>query len=308
MSTQYRPNGKGTILQTLLWAPGDMETLKLSNTIRAYIMELVGVTLFALVINMAVSLSYATADTLLSGVLVGILGGGAYHMIGSWTRTSAGNEMDYELARHLSWSVSLGHFLVGRLGLVYLLFYLVVQTGGSCIAGGFLYYFGNGVVPFSLTTLAVPAGPIVFNYGFSWMLEILGSTFIVFSILYNNYLARYLPAAGTDVEESHIHHGQYLGGVMRGIWTAIFLSKAAYSFDAVVYIAGTIGTCSSAAGCLGGASNGWPFYVFVPLLGSVGAAILYLPLIALFTWGRSEKQMTSRRHRQRGTATAEDGE
>jgi glycerol uptake facilitator-like aquaporin len=304
LQEQYMPAGRPGIWSTLLWAPADLEKVKISNTIRGYIMELVGVILFALVTNMAVSLSTATANTLLSGVLVGVLAGGSYYMANCWLRTTSESDSDYELARHLSWSVSLGHALVFRLGLVYLLFYLIVQTIGAAIAGGFLYYFNNGVVPFSLTTAAVPAGPIVFDYGQSWCLEILGSAFIVFSIIYNNYLSYHIATSdGKPKEEHKIHHGHYLGGFMRGLWTAIFLSKAAYSFDPVVYIAGAIGTCSSAAGCLGGASNAWPFYVFVPLLGALGAAILYLPLIALFHWGRTDKTEGAPKRRAQRAST-----
>ena len=297
LEEQYRPGGKGkgSWWRTLLLAPSDTENLKISNTIRAYIMELVGVTLFALVLNMAVSLSVTNANTLLYGMLVGVLAFGSYYMVATWKRTSSGVEGDYELPRHLSYTVSLGHFCAGRLGFLYMLIYWLVQTAGAAIAGGFLYYFDNGVVPFSLTTLATPAGPITFNFGYSWAIEILGAAFIVFAIIYNTYLSPHVNSkSGTPTEEQHIQHGQFSGALMRGIWTTIFLNKTGYSFDGVIFVAGAIGTCSSTAGCLGGAGNAWPFYFFVPWIGVAGEALLYLLLIALFSWGRSEKQMQRR--------------
>jgi glycerol uptake facilitator-like aquaporin len=290
---QYSPAGRKSWMSTLIWAPADVEVLKVSNTLRAYFMEFLGTLLFTLATNMAVSLTAAASTTLLNGVLVGLLAGGSYYMAGSWLRTTSKDESDYELPRHLSWSVSLGHFLVMRLGLWYLLWYLVAQTAGAAVAGGFLYFFDNGVVPSMLS--ATP------NNGFYWALEILGPLFIVFSVLYNNYLSRYMDKKGSPSEEDSIHHGMYAGGLMRFVWTAIFYNKGAYSFDAVVYIAGVIGTCATA--CLGSSGNGWWFYVFVPLLGSVGAAIVYVPPMLLFSWGRSEREM--RRHKQRGAGENE---
>ena len=297
---QYQPAGKGSMLQTLIWAPGNWEILKVTNTLRAYFMEILGTLLFTLATNMAVSLSIATSTSLLSGVLVGVVAGGTYCMAGSWLRTSSKDESDYELPRHLSWSVSFGHFLVMRLGLWYLLWYLVAQTAGAATAGGLLWFFGNGVVPFSLTT--VGGGPITPNNGFYWALEILGPMFIVFSVLYNNYLSTYFrQTADKRSEEENIRHGVYAGGLVRLFWTAIFFNKGAYSFDAVVYIAGVIGTCATA--CLSSDGNGWWFYILVPLIGSVCAAILYILPIMLFSYGRSEREM--RRHNQRPATSDE---
>jgi hypothetical protein len=263
-SEQYQPEGRESIWYSMIWGPQDERPLYWSNTVRAFIMELLGVVLFALVTNMAASLSAATASALLSGVLVGVLGGGSYYMATSWIRTT---KEDYELPRHLSWSVSFGHFFASRLGLIYLLFYLVVQLLVSAVAGGLLNMLGNGVVPASLTS--------TLTTGNSWFTEVMGSALIVFSVLYNNYLSY-----PYDKEDHHTFHGQWLGALMRALWTAIFFSKGAYTFDPVIYFAGAIGTCSTA--CLFNAGNGWWFYFFVCLIGSLGGTLLYWLLIAIY--------------------------
>lgn len=282
---QYRGNGRESALTTFLWGPAGMRPTKISVTIRGCIMELIGVMLFALVTNMAVSLSAASANTLLSGVLVGVLAGGSYFMACSWIRTHG---EDYELPRHLSWTVSLGHALVFRLGFIYLLIYLVVQTLGALLAGLVLLYFGNGVVPASLTT-----APYVFDLSISYMLEIMGAMFIVFAILYNNYLSH-----SDAAEDRHVQHGQYAGSLVRGIWTSVFYSKAAYSFDAVIIIAG----CSFTS-ALSDAGNGWGFYVGVPLIGTACAVLLYLITLVILDWGH---QFPSRMGRKLETHVQSD--
>lgn len=271
---QYQPEGRESIWYSLLWGPHDERPLYWSNTVRAFIMELLACVVFALVTNMAANLSAATASTLLSGVLVGSLAGGSYYMASSWIRTQ-GN--DYELPRHLSWSVSFGHVFALRLGLIYLLFYLSVQLLGSAVAGGFLYMLGNGVVPASLAS--------AITTGNSWFTEVMGSALIVFSILYNNYLS-YPVIDKENSEDHHTFHGQWLGALMRALWTAIFFSKGAYTFDPVVYFAGAIGTCSTT--CLFNSGNGWWFYFFVCLIGSLGGALLYWLLIAIYGSGRKK--------------------
>lgn len=256
---------KTPFLNTFLYAPYDRKQTYPGTIAMSLLMELIGTLVFVLFSNLA-RLAANGTSVLLDGAVLGLVMGGTYYMATGW-RLHLDQEQN-ELPRHLSWSVSFGYFLVLRTGLVIMLAYLFVQTLGSLIAGGILYGIGAGVVP----------APLIANLHITWGFEILGSAIIVFTLLYNHLLG------GTYADEDvNQRPAQELASFARALFVTVAYQFQVYSLDAVVYLGGLIGLCTG-SGCPDALPfhNAPVFYLLVPLLGAVIAAIVYVLLLCVY--------------------------
>lgn len=273
----HSPNDGG-YLAAFMWAPFHRETPRMGIVILGYIMELIGTLVFALFTNFArQNLVFATTVTAanaamntLAAVIVGLVSAGTFYAATGWRL------QDDEQPRHLSWTVSIGYFLVFRTGLIPLIVYLCAQTGGAALAGLVIWGIGPGIVPAGST---IP-------FGMAFGFEVLGSFFIIFALLYNN-----LYGGSYESEREHTRQGQVNASLARFLSTASLGAANAYSFDAVIYLAGLIGFGLSSQ-----VDNPYvaspAFFLLVPMVGMAGAVIVYYVLLLLFRLSTPTRRRT----------------
>lgn len=274
--SDHSPNDGG-YLAAFMWAPFHRETPRMGIVILGFLMELIGTLVFCLFTNFARQNlvlppvpATATDMVTLSAVVVGLVSAGTFYAATGWRL------QDDEQPRHLSWTISIGYFLVFRTGLIPLIVYLCAQTGGAALAGLVIWGIGPGIVPAATT---IP-------FGMAFGFEVLGSFLIIFALLYNN-----LYGGSYESEREHTRQGQVAASLMRFLSTSTLGRANAYSFDAVIYLAGLIGF-----GLSSNVDNPYvaspAFFLLVPMVGMAGAVIVYYVLLLLFRLSTPTKRRT----------------
>ncbi len=267
---QYKSDG--SYWSNFVHYPSNRHSIRWMTLIVSFFNEYIATFGFVFVTVWATKL-VAPSASLLNGFVLGLVAGGAYYMFSGWQLPK--RSIEYELPRHLSISITFAHWLGGRCGIKYAVFYWIFQILGSLTAGALLKGFGMG---FTMTTFdTVP---------YLWGVEILASFFICFGSLYSNYFG--IPESA---EKAHTRSGQHHAAGARVLFTTLFLSKYFYSGDFVVYLGGLIGLCTS-----GGCPGDDPifaapvFYAFVPLIGAAGAGVIFFLLTLIHdATGRTTK-------------------
>jgi hypothetical protein len=264
LTDQYANNGKDNFLGALLWAPTHKTEMRFITFIKSYLMEFVAMTVFAFLLLFAVvSAVNNSADMALRSILVALVGSGSYYMITGWLR-----KPDEELPRHGGWTVTLSYALVLRFGIFHSLIYMVVHVLGALTASGLLSAFGVGA-----STPEVWVPQLVDTVARSWAAEIIGTTLIVFSLLYNH-----MAGVDQDNEGTHRRDGEVMASAMRLVATLIFFRLGHFTFEPALYLAGLFTTCWN-GGCLSDTSAAHlsaGFFLGVPLIGVIIAVALYI--------------------------------
>lgn len=257
-------NFQGGIKQNaFLVAPWHKDSPGAGLVMLSIFIEMLGVVVFALFVNLAKFIATG-ADVLLDGAVLGLVAGGTYYMISGWRLHTN------ELPHHFSTSISFAYLLVMRTGVLILLLYWFAQISGALIAGGILQGFGAGTLP-------TPAGA---NIAITWGAEILGSGLIIFTLLYQHLLG--IPHFTEDAGENY-QKAQISAAWVRGLITIVLFQFQSYSFDFVIYLAGLIGSCSGIDCPNASPFNNAPvFYGLVPFLGAIGAVLLYYLCLAFY--------------------------
>ena len=271
-------NKKKSFCASFLFAPLDRKKTFISIIIFGALMEMIGTMLYVVCTNMLRSAASGT-NVLLDGLLIGGLSGLCLWIIaGGWRRHVRDRARDEyesstvelnELPRLLNWTLAFGLFLVNRLGLFVLLGYWTMQTMGALAGGGLLWFFGAGVVPTASTA----------HMGRVWAAEIIGSAVITLCLLFSHMLG-----GSIEDEDRRLRKGMKYVAYGRALMIAVLYQYQGYAFDAVIYLGGLIGLCTS-AGCPNATpfDNAPVFYMLVPLLGGVVGVVIYLILLGIYS-------------------------
>jgi len=260
----------GNTAAAWLWYPTNKKSITFLTMLKSYLMEYVAsLVLIFLVVFSVVSAVANTADMGIRSLLVALVGFGSYYMVTGWLRMP-----DSELPRHASWLVTVSHMMVLRFGILHGLIYLVAQTLGALTASGILSAFGPGA------TVEAWVPQIADTTARSWAAEIIGSSLIVFSLLYNH-----MAGVPNDLEQDHQREGEVMASAMRGVATLIFFRLGHWSYDPAIYLGGLFATCWN-GGCLSDSTANHlsaAFFILVPMIGMVVAVALYLLGVLLST-------------------------
>lgn len=242
----------------------------------------------------------AGTDILLQGALVGLTYAGIYMLATEWTT-------DFKLKRHLNPAITLGYCLKfsgdgpihGLLGFAY---YLAAQVGGAMLGAWWLTAFGTGSLP--NPTTAVLGGTIpgqvalldttALGTGVYWVLEFVGSFFIVLITLYNDHLHQDNNATGRSTESERENSRR----TARATTLTIFiLCLSMYPFgewtwNGALYLGTLVGVGPNLSdGATGTAGNNshtplidWAHYCFTPFAGAVAGAIVAFGIIKIMEW------------------------
>ena len=271
---QYHGEANKGAWNQFLWGPFADKSVRWGALIVSMIMELLGTLLFTLLTNLA---KFYAADITVpvNGLIVGVIGGSAYYVCTWKPLVTAGEETDVD--RHLSWSVTMVLTVVARAGFVLFPFYIIMQGAGALIAGAIMYAGTTGALPTPPATIY--ATPNIWGY------EILGSMLICFFLL-----AQFL-GGSRQTEDERTRSAQMYAAFARAlVTTATYGIIGSHSFDSVVYLAGFIGSCTTAAVCSANTANPFSgaiaFYLFVPLIGGVAALAVFLLLLLIYGYKR----------------------
>lgn len=268
LADQYKDMRSGA---AWLWTPTNNTAISARTLIKSYVMELIASFVFCFFVVFSVVTAVNNgADMNLRTMLVALVSGASYYMVTGWLRMP-----EEELPRHASWSVTLARFLVLRFGLFHTLIYLVVQLVGAIIAAALLFGFGFGA---SVVDVWVPAFPAGGSVAHSWGAELLSSGLIIFSLLYNH-----MAGVETDDEQKYERKGEMAASLVRGLATFLFFRLGHFTFDSIVYLAGLFATGMAGPFLSDTAATrlSWGFFVGVPLLGAIGAVLLYWLMVFL---------------------------
>jgi glycerol uptake facilitator-like aquaporin len=244
--------------------------------LRSSLMELIGSTLLAWSVSIAVSTANSTTvglNSLIIGVVYALMLITAY----SWRDSTY-------LPRHLNPWLSLSEIFHSRIGIFVFLFYLVSQIGGSFL-GGFLAWLMGGAVSANYATAARPVSGIA-----AIILLAAFSIVYVFSLMHNYTLDLHHYKMSKE-EEKYMSNKNNLLRVVGGsviVLSAIAAPSGLFTLgNPIVYL-------GPAAFVTGGyttpSAGSWAIYAFAGAFGVLGWAL------HLVTWNmndlsRSEIQM-----------------
>ena len=262
---------RDNIGRSLVWAPFERQGSYVGILFSGLFMEMLGTLLFSFFTNMVVTNVGQTVamDPILNGFLVAIVSASTYFMAaGGWRiRKSDGFN---ELPRHLSWTVTFTDFLMLRTGLLIMLLYWTAQVAGALAAGGLLRAF---IVNSATIRLPLPT-----DVGLAWGGEIFGAGVISLIYIYSKYFG------GSYAEEEQTQRLNAVSNmsIARFGLMVVFYPLQIYYFDATLYITAVIATCVGTT-CANATPfpNAPAFYLLVPFIGAVIAALVYYFLLAI---------------------------
>lgn len=272
---QFRPKGD-TFWERLVWGPNDHIAMSWTMGLKSVLMEFLRALFLYFFVQMTRSIVGATAGaaTLLNGVVVGLVGAIVVLMTTKWRRND--HSSDYELPAMLTPSITAGHMLVMRIGLIYGVLYMIAQLAGAAAAAGLLTVFAPAGPAFLNTVPGIGAVlPFAFaSTGRMWAVELIATTAIVFAALYNTYL-------GPDVDSETTNKVQQAGNThhafMRFAFTAVFWPFGGYTFDGFLYVTGYWAMQMTGVP----PQSPWWFHIFAPAIGVAIAVLLYVLVLAI---------------------------
>lgn len=232
-------------------------------------LEILATVVFTVVTNLAHGGGLG-ANTLINGAVVGIAAGGSFYISSTMYLEGSG------MPRYASLTLLVATMILWRTSPLAGLGYIVAQFLGVLIGGAIL--FGIGAYPAAAFPNGAPAWETTINAQSYWLAE----TFGVFCIVLV-YLASYM--LGTTLEqereEKRLRRANLYAAATRAVVTMGLYRFQGYVFEPMVYVAGILSTCFAGGAC---STNGSAaFYMLLPLLPTLVAALIVVALVGIFS-------------------------